>query len=276
MRAVYEDREAEERQASELTLGMGSLLGIFFGVVLVCGVFFGFGYSMGRHNPSAPSPASTETAEAGSSPHPAKPSAITSRPEQPQFQSPLPGSYPKTVAPKNVPEEQAASGSPSNPNFPDNFSPPVPDEGTDARSSRAARSAQESVARSEDLPVAHSPENAEASAPRRSALPKPHAGTAAAPGETTTAEVRTPTAVSHFALPPPTRAPMMVQIAAVTRQEDADVLAAALRRHGFSPMIRSGLADKFFHVQIGPFTDKSQAELVKERLIADGYNAIVK
>ena len=32
----------------EITLGTRSLLGVFFGLVLVCGIFFGLGYSVGR------------------------------------------------------------------------------------------------------------------------------------------------------------------------------------------------------------------------------------
>ena len=42
------DTEEDEDKASEITLSTASLLGIFFGLVLICGVFFGFGYSMGR------------------------------------------------------------------------------------------------------------------------------------------------------------------------------------------------------------------------------------
>jgi cell division septation protein DedD len=68
----------------------------------------------------------------------------------------------------------------------------------------------------------------------------------------------------------------MVQIAAVSRQEDAEVLAGALRKRGFSPQVHGGTADKFFHVQVGPFSDKSEAETIKQHLLADGYNAIVK
>jgi cell division septation protein DedD len=70
--------------------------------------------------------------------------------------------------------------------------------------------------------------------------------------------------------------PIMVQIAAVSRQEDAEVLAGALRKRGFNPTVRPGTGDKFFHVQVGPFTDKTQAETMKQHLLADGYNAIVK
>src|SRR5271163_3935121 len=49
MRTLFDSDEDEtEGKASEITLSTASLLGIFFGLVLVCGVFFGFGYSMGR------------------------------------------------------------------------------------------------------------------------------------------------------------------------------------------------------------------------------------
>ncbi len=50
MRTLFDTDEEEvaEGKASEITLSTASLLGIFFGLVLICGVFFGFGYSMGR------------------------------------------------------------------------------------------------------------------------------------------------------------------------------------------------------------------------------------
>ena len=48
MRSLFDTEEEEESKAAEITLSTASLLGIFFGLVLVCGVFFGFGYSMGR------------------------------------------------------------------------------------------------------------------------------------------------------------------------------------------------------------------------------------
>ena len=49
MRTLFDSDEEEiEGKASEITLSTASLLGIFFGLVLICGVFFGCGYSMGR------------------------------------------------------------------------------------------------------------------------------------------------------------------------------------------------------------------------------------
>ena len=51
MRSLFDEDDREEPKSdADLTLGIGSLLSIFFGVVLICGIFFGFGYSMGRRN----------------------------------------------------------------------------------------------------------------------------------------------------------------------------------------------------------------------------------
>ena len=34
--------------------------------------------------------------------------------------------------------------------------------------------------------------------------------------------------------------------------------------------------DKLFHIQVGPFASRKDAEAMRQRLLADGYNAIVK
>ena len=47
---LIEEEELAGKDA-DLHLGMGSLIGIFFGLALVCGVFFGFGYMMGHRSP---------------------------------------------------------------------------------------------------------------------------------------------------------------------------------------------------------------------------------
>ena len=68
----------------------------------------------------------------------------------------------------------------------------------------------------------------------------------------------------------------MVQIAAVRMQQDASVLVSALERHGYSVVVRREPQDTLLHVQIGPFASRSQAFAMRSRLLADGYNAVVK
>jgi cell division septation protein DedD len=67
----------------------------------------------------------------------------------------------------------------------------------------------------------------------------------------------------------------MVQVAAVSHQEDANVLVAALRRHGYAVNARREAGDGLIHVQIGPFYNRNEANAMSQRLLGDGYNANV-
>jgi DedD protein len=207
--------DEEEGKASEITLSTASLLGVFFGLVLVCGVFFGFGYSMGRGT--------------GLGTHAAAPA----EPVEPTVAESAP---PPSLAPA---EQQ------------DDVQPPA----------KAARP----VAKPEVAAAADKDETAPPPAPvTRVAVSKPPAGQPAA------AELpSTPVAAPAPGQP-------MVQIAAVARQEDADVLVGALRQRGYGVVVRNEPQDKLLHVQVGPFADRVQATAMKQKLLSDGYNAIIK
>jgi cell division septation protein DedD len=82
-------------------------------------------------------------------------------------------------------------------------------------------------------------------------------------------------AASGQSAPAPTTA-LMVQIAVVSHQEDADVLVGALRRRGFAVTVHRDAADGQFHVQIGPFTNRNDAYATRQKLLNDGYNAEVQ
>jgi DedD protein len=69
----------------------------------------------------------------------------------------------------------------------------------------------------------------------------------------------------------------VVQIAAVSRQEDAEALVNALRKKDYPVFVISNVpGDKLFHVQIGPYAEMKDAEAMKAKLAGDGYNPIVK
>jgi cell division septation protein DedD len=68
-----------------------------------------------------------------------------------------------------------------------------------------------------------------------------------------------------------------VQVAAVSRQEDAEALVEALKKKQYPAFTANNpSADKFYHVQVGPYADLKEAESMRARLISDGYNPIVK
>jgi cell division septation protein DedD len=98
----------------------------------------------------------------------------------------------------------------------------------------------------------------------------------------------TPSSSAPAPQKPPTPAPQpatsnlqpatsfVVQVAAVSSQDVADILTSSLQKKGYTVAVRHEPQDKLLHVQIGPFTDRKDAEAMRARVLADGFNAIVK
>ena len=98
-----------------------------------------------------------------------------------------------------------------------------------------------------------------------------------AAGHSTAAEsAPTPAANSSEPLAEPT-GNYFLQVAAVTRQEDAEALVSALRKRQYAVFaVSNAPTDRLFHVQIGPFGNPKDAEALRTKLVGDGYNPIVK
>src|ERR1700761_8208188 len=65
-RLLDDEQDELQQRERELTLSTGAILGIFLGLVLLCGVFFGFGYNLGRKSTTASNaalPAATSDVE---------------------------------------------------------------------------------------------------------------------------------------------------------------------------------------------------------------------
>lgn len=67
-----------------------------------------------------------------------------------------------------------------------------------------------------------------------------------------------------------------VQVAAVSHQEDAQLLIHALKAKGYPVGAHTQPQDKFYHVQVGPFDSRKDADAAKQKLLADGYQPIIK
>ena len=209
----------EPQRDREISLGAATILGIFFVLALICAVFFGFGYTLGRRSSQQ------------------QPAAISSEPN-PTLSSngskPSPGSAASTPAPSKNTLDDAS---------------PTP----------------ETLA--QQLPIPTGTHTVALESNPTTPAPKP---------VVTPAVVLKPT-------PPPiptvalsTPGSVLVQVAAVSHQEDADTLFAALKKRGYVVTVRHEPQDKLLHIQIGPFATKKDAEAMRQRLLSDGYNAIVK
>jgi DedD protein len=89
-----------------------------------------------------------------------------------------------------------------------------------------------------------------------------------------------PASISRVAPPPVAPAvavaSFVVQVAAFTHPEDADLLVSALKAKGYPAFARTEPQDKLHHIQVGPFTNRKDAETAKQRLLVDGYQPILK
>lgn len=190
-----------DMQDTEITLGTGRLLGLFFGLAVVCAVFFGMGYVLGR-NTGGPAPIV-----------------------------------------QGAPVPVAVTGAPK-PNGSRALAPACP-EGQSCDTPKEAGSDELSFIKSEPKETAAETQ------------PEAPAGPAA--------EMRGAPSLGF-----------VVQIAAVSKKDDAETLVAALRKKSYPVFIAADGGDHLFHVQVGPFSDRKDAQTIKDRLASDGYNPIVK
>ncbi len=222
MRSVLEDEEelAPQPQPAdrEFTLSSTTLLAIFFGLVLVCGLFFALGYTLGRR-------AGSDTAQQANT-QPGGATPVSSLAFASQSKPSAGAASPAAVAPAAPADtDQTASADPP--------------------------------ADASNPPAADSPGNPN---------PTPAGGWTVAP---------TPAAAVP-ATPQQPGTGITVQIAAVSNPADADVLMSALRRRGYSVSIVHEPGDQLMHVQVGPFSNRADALAMRQKLLSDGYNAILK
>jgi DedD protein len=186
---------------TEITLGTGKMLVLFFGLVALCAVFFGMGYSLGKNSAK---PIGDGQAASGV-PSSIRPTAVKAA--EPHAPSDL--TFYKAVGQKDPNAELT--------------------EKPDAPANPVAKSVP-----------------AEGDAP-----PDP---TALVSGQN-----------NYF-----------VQVAAVSKQEDADALVDALKKKQYAAFAANAPGDKLFHVQVGPYSDIKDAESARGQLVKDGYNPILK
>jgi DedD protein len=234
-------------QDREISLGTGTILGMFFALAAVCAIFFGFGYTMGRKsaatalNATATSAGDTTTVSSGSS---AKPSSGS------LFQT-APQSAAEPTATENAPATDTADASAASDPAqaaPEAAPQPAPAAASDDTTTTVVRDAQQAPAKVKDTPHI-TPVAAQKPAP---AAAQPPAVAISSTGTT------------------------MVQIAAVSHQEDADLLLSALKKRGYPVFIRQEAQDHLLHIQVGPFATHKDADVMRQRLLNDGYNAIIK
>jgi DedD protein len=70
-------------------------------------------------------------------------------------------------------------------------------------------------------------------------------------------------------------ATIVLQVAALARQDDAQALADSLQKKHFSAYVQPPHKDKYYRVQVGPFKDQKSADAAKKGLENAGFKAFV-
>ncbi len=208
---------------AEITLGTGKLLGIFFGLAVICAVFFTMGYMLGRGSAAG-----------------AKTEIVSSVPNGSTANKPSAGNNTSNKGP-DTSTQNCVAGSAN--------CPPAgsgPDSTFYDSVNKPANSQTQTTGNTSTQPTTSS-------------------SSTASTASTTTPEVKNASPGSFI-----------VQVAAVSKQEDAEILVAALRKKQYPVFLSSGGGDALFRVQVGPYTDPKEAESMRARLAGEGYNPIVK
>ncbi len=201
-----------------MTVESRHLVGLFLGVVVLCGVFFTLGYVMGRSQPDG------------------NVLAADFKPVGP----PTPASGDPTVKSN---EAKPAVPAPSEWRFPEAAEPGKP------------------AAKLEVKPAAKDSATLRPPAVASAALSKP------APA----APVKSKTAAPRVA-----KGSILLQVAALSRESDALILADALQQKNFPAFVAVPGGDNLYRVQVGPYGDKESADLAQKALQREGFKAIVK
>jgi DedD protein len=67
-----------------------------------------------------------------------------------------------------------------------------------------------------------------------------------------------------------------LQVAAFTTREEAEPMAALLKRKNFPANIVPGTTDRLLHVLVGPYPNSKEADAAKKKLEEEGFKPIVK
>ena len=81
---------------------------------------------------------------------------------------------------------------------------------------------------------------------------------------------------SPFEAPLILRGTVVLQVAALTQESEAVALAEALQNKDFPAFVLMPSADHYYRVQVGPYADAESAEIVRLRLVKQGFKPIIK
>jgi len=225
-----------KRGAGERVLESKHVIGLFLLMLVFSGIFFSLGYVMGRNQFGGQVRAETLNARAAETSAAPPATALKSEP----------------LSRKPDPEG------------------PIADNGSAVDPALSDRSGWEIY--STNTPAKHDPRlDAPAKPAAEPAAPKTIA-TAAKPAPVAQPLKSSRTTTTTVATAPPATG-ILLQVAAVSKQDDALTIASTLQKKHFPATVLTPQKDKFYRVQVGPYKDQKAADTAKKGLESAGFKA---
>jgi cell division septation protein DedD len=236
---------SKSSNSGDVVLEGRHLIGLFVMMVVIFGVVFVLGYELGRNQMGQQVNAASKTPDVSSAAQPIPQPAV-----RPTVLL-KPGSTVGAKEPLFVGQAPAQSPAPSDWDFyksgdsqpPDpHLEKPAKTPPASSKPVNSSRLQAQASAKTQILPAASKP-----------AKPQPSLNAPLIP-----------------------RGSVLLQIAALTRQSDALAMAQVLQQKKFPAVVVPPGADRFFHVQIGPYPDMAAANLARQALENEGFKSIIK
>jgi cell division protein FtsN len=250
---------SSRRGSGDVVLESRHLIGLFVVMVIIFGVVFVLGYELGRNQYNTQVRASSPETAAASDAAPAVHTALAAKPAAPNAE------------PSSA---DAKSGDDSPPPTDWDFykaadsTPPAP------YLEKPAKNAATQPASSPALTA--KPANSSVSSPAPTPPPAPNTS-ASRPGKPNTGSANPQMAKApSMDAPLIPRGTILLQVAALDRESDALALAEVLEQKKFPTVIVPPGADKFYHVQVGPYHDLESAIAARNALENAGFKSIIK
>ena len=264
---------SKKNSGGDVVLESRHLVGLFVLMVAIFGVVFLLGYELGRNQyGDQVRAANTTIDDNGGAPVKPNTKASAARSLEQPLEQPAPQPAAKKAAPASNSKDaaanakpQVAGGPPADYDFyklgqPDqpaaHLSPPPKNVATKPLAKGAASTATPTI----NVAGKSSP-------PPAAAKPQP------APSKPATNAKAQPANMNGPLIP---RGSIMLQVSAMSKESDALSVAQQLQQKKFPTIVIPPGADKFYHVQVGPYADAKSADAARAALEKAGFKTIVK
>jgi DedD protein len=250
----------------DVVLESRHLVGLFVLMVAIFGVVFLLGYELGRNQYGDQVRASNSSPEENSGAAKMNGKASASQPAAQPSSSPA---TKKSAAPANPKETgstvapDAASGPPADYDFYKLGQPNQPP----AHLAPPPKTVAAKPVTKPATPTISVPSKTSAAPPASTVKSPPAPSSAVANSKSPSASMNGPL-IPHGSI--------LLQVSAMSKESDALAMAQQLQQKKFPTIVIPPGADKFYHVQVGPYSDPKAADAARAALEKAGFKSIVK